>query len=54
MPQQELALEPIRLRERVTLPASVERRQGFGQQAQPLNLADMSCRFGEEDQTEWA
>jgi hypothetical protein len=54
LPQQELALEPIRLRERVTPPAGVERRQGFGQQAQPLlNLADTSCRLGEEEQTEW-
>ena len=48
-----LALEPIRLREHVTPPAGLERRQGLGQQAQPLlDLAGVPRRLGQQDQTE--
>ena len=52
--QQQLALEPIRLRcQHVALPAGLERRQGLGQQAQPLlDLADVPRRLGQQDQTE--
>ena len=48
--QEELALEPIRLREHVALPVCLERRQGLGQQAQPLrDMAGMPRRLGEQD-----
>ena len=48
-----VALEPIRLRQHVTLPAGLQHRQGLGQQAQPLlDLAGMPCGLGEQDQTE--
>jgi hypothetical protein len=43
--QQQGALEPIGLREQVTLPVGLQRRQDLGQQAQAFpNPADMPFR----------
>ena len=53
LPQQEFALESIRLCQHVAPPAGLERCQGLRQQAQPLvNLARLPRRLGQQDQTE--
>jgi hypothetical protein len=53
LPQQQFALEPIRLRQLVAPPAGLERCASLGQEAQPL--LDVACvprRLGQQDQTE--
>ena len=52
LPQQQRALEAIRLREQVSVSVDLQRRQSLGEQAQPfLHLAGVPYGLGEQDQT---